>query len=202
MQRGKTLRALIAGTSFALLCSAAQAGWQEEASAYDAGRLAKLDEAKAKGLEEADKSSSSSDLAAIHAVLDAPAVPGSADALAGTWRCRTIKLGGMTPEIIYSWFSCRISHHDGELRFAKVSGTQRMQGALYPDASGGFVYLGASSVKGEPPHHYSGTGAGAGAAATPDDQIGLLIATGSGSARIEFPYPVQESTFDVIELRR
>ena len=35
----------------------------------------------------------------------------------------------------------------------------------------------------------------------PDDQVGMLHATAAG-ARIEMPFPVQESTFDVIELRR
>jgi hypothetical protein len=64
------------------------------------------------------------------------------------------------------------------------------------------VYLGASYVIGEKPHAYSGNGAEAGAAATPDDQIGLLSPLADGRARLELPYPLQESTFDVIELRR
>jgi hypothetical protein len=29
-----------------------------------------------------------------------------------------------------------------------------------------------------------------------------LVATGPNDARLELPYPVQESTFDVIELQR
>ncbi len=64
------------------------------------------------------------------------------------------------------------------------------------------VYLGASSVTGEPPHAYSGNGASAGATATPDDQIGILTAISSNHLRLEMPYPVQESTFDVLELKR
>jgi hypothetical protein len=75
-------------------------------------------------------------------------------------------------------------------------------GRLYENESGGFVLLGATSVTGEPVHRYSGNGGSVGAGATPDDAIGLLESTGPGSARIEFPYPLQESTFDVIELRR
>ena len=39
-------------------------------------------------------------------------------------------------------------------------------------------------------------------AATPDDQIGILTAIDSRHARLEMPYPVQESTFDVLELKR
>ena len=64
------------------------------------------------------------------------------------------------------------------------------------------MLLGALSVTGEPAHRYSGPNAAAGAQATPDDAIGLLSGIGAGHARIEFPYPVQESTFDVIELKR
>jgi len=179
--------------------STAQAGWQDQASPFDANRLAKLDEARAKGLSEAQ---AGRDIGLIRAVLDAQTRPASARALEGDWRCRTIKLGGMSPDIVYSWFRCRIARQGDRLTFSKVNGTQRLNGVLYPHESGGFVLLGALSAKGEPPHRYSGNGPSAGAAATPDDAIGLLESTGRSSARIEFPYPVQESTFDIIELRR
>ena len=187
--------------ALAVLCaaSAAEAGWQDDASAYDVGRLAKLDEARAKGLAEAQ---AGRDIGLIRAVVDAEARPTSARWLEGDWHCRTIKLGGMSPDIVYSWFHCRIGRRGDHLFFSKLNGTQRLNGVLYPHESGGFVLLGALSAKGEPPHRYSGNGPSAGAAATPDDAIGLLESTGRSSARIEFPYPVQESTFDVIELRR
>ena len=202
MRCAKRFNASLLALGFVLLASGAEAGWQDDASAYDVGRLGKLSESKTKALAEAESGASRADLAAIHAVLDAPPQSVAPERLAGDWRCRTIKLGGMTPDVIYSWFRCRVGEHDGRLYFAKLSGSQRTNGYLYPDASGGLVYLGASSVIGEPLHSYSGAGASAGAQATPDDQIGLLIPTGASSARIEFPYPVQESTFVVIELRR
>lgn len=188
--RGRTLEAFLIALALGVP-AAAQAGWRDEASPYDQNRFAKLEESRAQGLAQAG------DAAAIRETLDAPAVSGD---LTGTWRCRTIKLGGMTSSVVYSWFRCRIADEGGVLRFEKLSGTQRMQGTLHPEGSG-YVYLGASWVKGERPHAYSGRGASAGAAATPDDQIGLLSAT-AGGARLELPYPVQESTFDVIELRR
>ncbi len=194
---------LLLALATALVVSAAQAaGWQDEASAFDASRLGKLQESRAKGISEAEQGAPREDLAIIHAVLDAQPAPISASALTGTWRCRTIKLGGMTPDVVYSWFRCRIGARDGRLSFEKVTGSQRTSGILYPDASGGYVYLGASSVADEPRHFYSGSGASVGAPGTPDDQIGLLLATSPNAARIEFPYPVQESTFDVIELKR
>src|ERR1700691_764051 len=95
-----------------LTATAAQAGWQDTASPADVQRLSKLDEAKAKALGEAQ---AGPDMDAIRAVLD-PA-PASGGALAGRWRCRTIKLGGMTPSVVYSWFSCRIADRGGHLFF-------------------------------------------------------------------------------------
>ena len=184
----------------ALLCAGiAQAGWQDVAAPYDVKRVALLDESRSRALSEAE---TGPDAALVHAVLDPAAVSASRDALLGSWRCRTIRLGGMTADIVYSWFPCRISVRDGALRFEKTSGTQTLRGTLYPAEQGGFVLLGAMSAKGEPPHRYSGNSASAGAQATPDDAVGLLVATGRSSARIEFPYPVQESLFDVIQMRR
>jgi hypothetical protein len=178
--------------------SAAEAGWQETASSYDVRRLSQLEESKSRGLAEAQAGGHAS---LIRAVLERPQVTISREELEGGWRCRMIKLGGMTPDMVYSWFSCRIGERNGHLWFEK-SGTQRLNGALYRSDLGGYVLLGAYSTKFEPNHRYSGNQASAGAQATPDDAIGLLEATGPYSARIELPYPVQESVFDVIEMRR
>jgi hypothetical protein len=184
--------------AFVLLTTPALAGWQEQATTVDQQRLSQLQAARAQGLSEA---ASGRDMGAIHEALNAPSHGAPAGAFTGTWRCRQMKLGGATPSIVYSWFTCRISQRDGHLYFAKVTGSQKTEGWLYPDG-GTFVYLGASSARDEGPHSYSGNGASLGAAQTPDDQIGRLSMIGAGHARLELPYPVQESTFDVIELRR
>lgn len=194
-----TPKGLLFVAALMMLSSAAQAGWQEDATPFDQNRLAKLDEARAKGLAEAQ---AGPDMATIHAVLDPAPEAISEDALAGHWRCRTIKLGGLTPDVVYSWFNCRITHKDGGLFFEKFTGSQRIAGMLYPREDGGYVLLGATSVGNEPPHRYSGNHESAGAEATPDDAVGVLTSIGGNRARIEFPYPVQESTFDVIELKR
>jgi hypothetical protein len=176
------------------------AGWQDDAAPNDVQRLAQLAESRAKGLDEA-QAAAPADLAAIRSVLQSGAVSASPRALAGKWRCRTMKLGGLTPAIVYSWFNCRISETGGVLKFEKLTGSQRTSGTLYPDGEG-YVYLGASYVAGETPHPYSGNRAGAGAGETPDDQIGRLSLLYDGRARLELPYPTRESTFDVIELKR
>jgi hypothetical protein len=193
------IRSFCGAAALSLLASTAFAGWREEASPFDAQRLSQLQESKEKGLQEA---SAGPDMATIHAVLDPRSNPIGASEAAGSWRCRTIKLGGMTPSVVYGWFSCRVSYRGGGLYFQKLSGSQRIAGYLYPDESGGLVLLGANTVKGEPERHYSGNGASVGAPATPDDAVGVMESIGPGHARIEFPYPVQESTFDVVELKR
>jgi hypothetical protein len=187
----------------ALLCSApAFAGWHEEISQFDAGRYEKLAESRDKGLDEAENGATAADLAAIHSILDARAVAASPRALTGTWHCRTMKLGGVTPAIVYSWFACRISEKNGVMFLEKLGGSTRTAGTLYPEA-GGFVYLGAQTVKGEKQHAYSGNGVQAGGEAAPDDQVGILSLLADGRARLELPYPVGgESTFDVLELKR
>jgi hypothetical protein len=182
-----------------LASTAAFAGWREEASAFDAQRLSQLQESKDKGMQEA---SSGPDMGTINAVLGPHSNPISESEAAGNWRCRTIKLGGMTPSKVYGWFNCRVSHRGGGLYLEKLSGSDRVNGYLYPDQSGGLVLLGANTVKGEPERHYSGNGASVGAPATPDDAVGVMTSIGPGHARVEFPYPVQESTFDVLEMKR
>ena len=191
------MRAAISLLALSLFATPAFAGWQDVATQADQKRLSLLDESRSRGLQQAQ---SGSDMGAIHEVLD-PA-GGPADDVQGTWRCRLIKLGGMTPSRVYSWFTCRVSDRGGHLYFQKVSGTTRTAGYLYPAEGGKYVYLGAEYMSTEPVHAYSGSGASYGATQTPDDEIGLLSGIGSGHARIELPYPVQESAFDVIELRR
>lgn len=191
-------RPIIAAMAVLWAVSAAQAGWEESASPYDVKRLSQLDESRSRGLSEAQTGGHA---ALIRAVLERPQVALSGEELDGAWRCRMIKLGGMTPDKVYSWFGCRIGERNGHMWFEK-SGTQRLNGALYRHDSGGYVFLGAYSTKAEPNHRYSGNEPSAGAQATPDDAVGLLVATGPYSARIELPYPVQESVFDVIEMQR
>ncbi len=198
--RAKPFSALL--ISGLLLATAAQAAsWRDQATQFDIGRFGSFGEARTKGLDAARRGGGSGDASAISAAMNAQSQRAPAAAYVGNWRCRSIKLGGMTPYIVYGWFNCRISQRDGALFLEKLNGSQRTRGYLYEE-DGAFVYLGASSVADEPPHQYSGKAASVGAGATPDDQIGILTMIGPGHARLEMPYPVQESVFDVLELTR
>ena len=185
-----------------LSITAARASWEDVASPYDVQRLSRLEEARAKGMDAAHAGRIERDAHAVRAAFEGGAGPVSRGELVGNWRCRTAKSGGILPAVGYGWFQCRISDRDGHLFFEKMSGTQRLAGYLYPHESGGFVLLGAWSVKGEPMHAYSGNGASAGAQTSPDDAIALVSAAGPRRVRLEFPFPGQESVYDVMELQR
>lgn len=200
-----TIKAVLGLSVFSLSLlsiTAAQASWEDVASPYDVQRLSRLDEARAKGMDAAQSGAIQRDAGAVHSALHGGMHPISGRALMGSWRCRTAKSGGILPGIGYGWFACRVSERGGHLFFEKLNGSQRLAGYLYPHESGGYVLLGAWSVKGEPMHAYSGNGASAGAQTSPDDAIGLLSAAGPRRVRLEFPFPGQESVYDVMELRR
>lgn len=187
---------LLIGTSVPSL-----ADWRQEISPYDRDRLAHFADSRASGLEEVDSGASQADRNVIHGVLDPGVRPISAQELTGTWRCRLMKLGGLAPAIVYTWHTCRFRDTPNGLFFEKVTGTQRFSGYADPEGQH-FILLAGMSVRDEEQHPYSGSGRGFGANATPNDYVGVVSAIGSNHARIEFPYPVIESVFDVIELQR
>jgi hypothetical protein len=183
------------------LTSGAFAAWQDQASKDDIARLAQLPQIRAAALADAQRGGGRGDAGVIGRVMEPQGRGIPASALVGTWRCRQLKLGGMSSYMVYSaWFSCSIHPRNGGLMLQKMNGTQRFQGALYPE-NGAWVYLGASSAKGEGWHTYSGNSASIGASVTPDDQIGILTGIGDNHLRLEIP-AVQESLLDVIEFKR
>ena len=197
---------IFAGAAFLTLAApglidSAWADWRDQVSPQDVEKLAHLNDAREDALDQARHRGGRGDVRAIRAVFDpAPhAVP--EQSLSGTWRCRQIKLGGMTGYYVFDWFKCRISRVNGGLWFEK-SGTQRMARYLHSQ-EGMWIYLGAQSAKGEPIHRYSGHAVSAGEEINPDDQVGVLVGIGNNHLRLDLPTPgTQESDFDAIELIR
>jgi len=159
--------------------SNAFAGWQEDASPAAIDRLNRLPQIRDAAIADARSGQGQGDARAIAPVMEPQARTVPADVLSGNWRCRQIELGLMSPYIVYgAWFTCSIRPDGDGLLLEKTGGTQRFAGFLYPE-QGAWVYLGASSVRGEPRHSYSGAFPALGAQVTPDDQIiisGLLRA--------------------------
>jgi hypothetical protein len=181
--------------------SNAFAGWQENASPAEIDRLNQLPQIRDAAVADAKSGQGQGDWRAIPRVMEPESRTIPANVLAGNWRCRQLKLGLMSSYMVYDrWFTCSIRAHNGGLFLEKRGGSQRFAGWLYPE-QGAWVYLGASSVAGEPRHHYSGASPALGAQVTPDDQIGLLTGIGDNHLRLEIP-AVQESLLDVVEFTR
>ena len=199
--KARTIGALALCLAAVFASSSAFAGWQEDASPAEIDRLNQLPQIRDEAIADAQHGAGEGAWRVISPVVESQAHAIPANALTGNWRCRQIKLGGISPAMVYDrWFTCSIrSAHNG-LLLGKTGGTQRFFGSLYPE-QGAWVYLGASSVRGEPRHRYSGPSPALGAAVTPDDQIGLLTGIGDNHLRLEIP-AVQESLLDVVEFKR
>ena len=198
---GRIVELFFAAAIVAAVPASAQ-NWRDYAHPNDIDRLTQLPQVRAAAIADAQNTNSGrGNVDALARVMDAQGRAVPAQALMGDWRCRQMKLGRMTSYMVYDqWFSCNIRPYKGGLLLQKMNGSQRFVGFLFPE-NGAWVYLGASSARGEPWHNYSGASPALGAQATPDDQIGLLTGIGNNHLRLEMP-AIQESLLDVVEFAR
>lgn len=119
---------------------------------------------------------------------------------AGTYRCRTIKLGrqgamgAATPGYIdYPWFECQVDGAGQVAEFFKTSGSQRPVGRIFPDGSARAVFLGTLVLGDESGALQYGRDA-------TRDMAGIVERIGPKRWRIAFPEPSFESKLDVTEL--
>ena len=71
----------------------------------DKTRLEKYDETRKAALAEA-KGGDAAELAQLDALLAKPLLSLPDFDLSGEWQCRTIKVGGLSPLVVYGWFKC------------------------------------------------------------------------------------------------
>jgi hypothetical protein len=187
--------------ALSLASTPAFAGWRDVASQADIERIEELPQIRDAAVQDALSGQGHGNWRVIARVMqpEGRAIP--AQALLGNWHCRQFKLGRMSSYMVYDqWFSCNVRPFRGGLLLQKLGGSQRFVGFLFPE-NGAWVYVGASSARGEPWHNYSGASPSLGAQVTPDDQIGLLTGIGDNHLRLEIP-AVQESILDVVEFAR
>ena len=160
----------------------------------DKARLDKYDETRKAALAEARNGGDAAELAGLDALLAKPLLSLPDFDLGGEWRCRTTKVGGLSPLVVYGWFKCRVSDDGSGWKLEKTSGSQRTTGRFYDDGEKRLIYLGSFNVAGEAAKPY-GSG-------PESDQVGYAFRTGPAEWRIEFPAPQYESKLDILELRR
>ncbi len=171
--------------------------WRSSATSDDRERLRDWRVAFASALKAARASGHTQSIAAEGALLEpdaalvGPAIPN------GDYRCRVIKLGaksqGMLDFVAYPAFLCRISQQDRLQRLAKLAGSQRYVGLIFPSDALRQVFLGTLVLGDEP-------GAMQYSRDRERDVAGLIERVGPGRWRMLMPRPHFESQIDVLEL--
>lgn len=159
----------------------------------DKTRLEQYEATRKTALEEA-KAGNPADVATLDALLAKPLMSTPDFDMGGDWPCRTIKVGGPAPLVVYGWFKCRVTDDGSGWKLDKLTGSQRTTGRFYDDGEKRMIYLGSFFIAGDAAKRY-GSG-------PETDQVGYAFRTGPKEWRIEFPAPYYESKLDIIEFKR
>ncbi|MCL6678982.1 DUF4893 domain-containing protein [Sphingomonas sp. RG327] len=170
--------------------------WRAVATDSDRARLRDWRGAFTAALAAASKSGHAADIAKEGALLNPDSAIGG-PIPDGMYRCRVIKLGaksvGMLDYVAYPYFNCRVQQKGEAQSFAKLNGSQRQVGIIFPHDQLRSVFLGTLTLGDE-------------ARATPygvdpdRDVVGYVERIGEARWRLVMPYPHFESQLDVMEL--
>jgi len=171
--------------------------WRSVVTSDDRIRLRDWRKSFLEALADARKSGHPEDIVREGALLDPDAALADGTIPNGLYRCRTIKLGAKPPAILsYATFPssrCEIRQEGKRQVFAKLNGTQRPVGTIFPSDGLRQVFLGTLVVGDETRAQHYGT----------DDQrnvVGYVERIGLNRWRMVIPSPSFESKLDVIEL--
>ena len=171
--------------------------WRAAATGADRQRLREWRSAFTEALGKARAAGHGAAIAAEGALLDPDAAIGGVPIPNGNYRCRVIKLGakqaGLLDYVAYPAFDCRI-HQEGMLQgFAKLTGSQRPVGLIFPGDALRQVFLGTLVLGDEGRAMQYGR--------DPDRDVAAFVEKiGPARWRMVLPRPAFESTLDVIEL--
>jgi hypothetical protein len=160
----------------------------------DTERLQRYSAVRAESIADARAGGAPEDVDRLDMILAGTPQPLLGESLAGDYRCRMAKLGGDPPLTIYGWFRCTIDDDAIGYRLRKVTGSQRMTLHFIDDAKDRAIAYGAGHVADEAPRAYGQS--------AEHNLVGYLIKAEGGRYRIEFPLPLFESRFDILELER
>jgi hypothetical protein len=171
--------------------------WRAATTPLDRERLRDWRTAFVDGLRGARTAGHSADIAREGALLEPDAALGGGPIPNGAYRCRVIKLGaktaGLLDYVAYPAFQCRISQ-DGQLQaFAKLTGSQRQVGLIFPGDQLRQVFLGTLVLGDETRAMQYGRD-------TERDVAGFVERIGPNRWRLIMPRPHFESQMDVMEL--
>ena len=171
--------------------------WRQVATSADRERLREWREEFVAALAAAQQAGHGADIASEGALLQPDAALGGGPIPNGLYACRVIKVGakseGLLNYVSYPAFRCRISAGDGRQHFAKLSGSQRHVGVIFPGDALRQVFLGTLALGDEQGAMQYGV-----------DEMrnvaGYIERIGPSHWRLVMPGPHFESQLDVMEL--
>jgi hypothetical protein len=171
--------------------------WRQVATENDRKRLRDWRKAFVEGLDAARNAGHGADITREGALLDPDAALTGGAIPNGAYACRTIKLGakstGMLDYVSYPPFACRIAQERDIQGFAKLSGSQRPVGLIFPGDVLRQVFLGTLVLGDEREARQYGQD-------ETRDVAAFVERIGPNRWRIVMPRPAFESQVDVIEL--
>ena len=175
----------------------ADQAWRTVATETDRARIRGWRDAWLDALQKARTAGHGNQIVAEGRLLVPDAALGQVAPPAGDYRCRVIKLGakseGLLDYVTYPAFRCRIGAGETNRDFAKLTGSQRPIGRLFPDSDQRMIFLGTLQLGDEEGTLRYGHD---------EDRAlaGLLERIDDRRWRLVFPRPHFESLVDVIEL--
>ena len=171
--------------------------WRTIATEDDRVRLREWRAAFVQAVREAQNAGHADDLAREGALLNPDAALPGGPLPNGAYRCRVIKIGAKTPGMLnyvaYPNFTCRIQQERELQGFAKLTGSQRQVGLIFPNDAFRRVFLGTLVLGDERRAMQYGR--------DPErDVAGFVERIGPARWRLVMPRPHFESQLDVLEL--
>lgn len=171
--------------------------WRTAATEHDRERLREWRSTFESALTAARASGHGAAIASEGALLEPDAAMGGGPIPNGTYRCRVIKLGsisgGMLDYVAYPGFACRIRPQLGVQGMAKLTGSQRYIGLIFPGDPLRQVFLGTLALGDETRATQYGVD-------RERDVAGYVERIDPRRWRLIMPQPAFESQMDVLEL--
>jgi len=171
--------------------------WQRVATESDRKRLRDWRQTFVAAIDAARKSGHSAEIAREGALLDPDAALGGGPIPNGAYRCRVIKVGaksqGMLDYVAYPAFTCSIAAQRDLQQLAKLNGSQRQFGLIFPGDLLRQVFLGTLVLGDETRALQYGQD-------DSRDIVGYVERIGPNRWRLVMPSPHFESQLDVMEL--
>jgi hypothetical protein len=171
--------------------------WHRVATESDRKRLRDWRQTFVAAIDAARKSGHSAEIAREGVLLDPDAALGGGPIPNGAYRCRVIKVGaksqGMLDYVAYPAFTCSIAAQRDLQQLAKLNGSQRQFGLIFPGDLLRQVFLGTLVLGDETRALQYGQD-------DSRDVVGYVERIGPNRWRLVMPSPHFESQLDVMEL--